>query len=126
MYKKRDMCSRGEQQQCMQVEARAADLGQQVQRLQAEVDRLHSELNRERSSKEQHTSRFSLLEKQLQDKSSSLVTFHYNGSSDDLTAQQGSGAAQQGSYASHMQGMIEGYDGHILCAFCLEAPTWAA
>ncbi len=63
----------------MQVEARAADLGQQVQRLQAEVDRLHGELNRERSSKEQHTSRVTLLEKQLLNKSSSLVNILYNG-----------------------------------------------
>ncbi len=70
--------SQGKQQRRMQVEARAADLGQQVQRLQAEVDRLNSELSRERSSKEQHTSRVSLLEKQLQDKSASLVTTLYN------------------------------------------------
>lgn len=60
------------EQQTQQVEARAADLGHQVQRLQAEVDRLNSELSRERSSKEQHTSHVNLLEKQLQDKSSSL------------------------------------------------------
>lgn len=58
----------------MQAEAKASDLGQQLQRLQAEVDRLHNELNRERSSKEQHTSRVTTLEKQLQDKSSSLVS----------------------------------------------------
>ncbi len=63
----------------MQVEARAADLGQQVQRLQTEVDRLHGELSRERSSKEQHTSRVTLLEKQLLNKSSSLVSILYNG-----------------------------------------------
>lgn len=58
----------------VQAEAKALDLKQQLQRLQAEVDRLHNELNRERSSKEQHTSRVSTLEKQLQDKSSSLVS----------------------------------------------------
>ena len=63
----------------MQVEVQAAGLGQQVQRLQAELDRLHGELNRERSSKEQHASRVTLLERQLQDKSSSLVSFLYNG-----------------------------------------------
>lgn len=63
----------------MQVEARAADLCHQVQRLQAEVDRLNSELSRECSSKEQHTSRVNLLEKQLQDKSSSLVITLYDG-----------------------------------------------
>ncbi len=63
----------------MQVEGRAADLGQQVQRLQTEVNRLNSDLSRERSSKEQHTSRVSLLEKQLLAKSSSLVSSVYNG-----------------------------------------------
>ena len=63
----------------MQVEARAADLGQQVRRLQTEVDTLHGKLNRERSSKEQHTSRVTLLEKQLQNKSSTLVNILYNG-----------------------------------------------
>ena len=79
MYKKGNMCPQRKQQRCMQVEARAADLGHQVQRLQAEVDRLNSELSRERSSKEQHTSHVNLLEKQLQDKSSSLVITVYNG-----------------------------------------------
>ncbi len=60
----------------MQVESRAADLSKEVQRLQGEVDRLHSELNSERGSRTQQASCVGTLEKQLQDKSSSLVRFY--------------------------------------------------
>ena len=48
-----------------------------MQRLQPEVDRLHSELERERSSKEQHAHRVAALEKQLQDKSAQLVSVRH-------------------------------------------------
>lgn len=58
----------------MQGQAQAAQLEKEVQHLRTEVDRLRSELTQERSSKDQQLSRFTALEQQLQQKTSSLVT----------------------------------------------------
>ena len=57
----------------LQAQSEAASLTQQVQHLRQDVYRLRSDLAAERSSKEQHEARVSSLEKQLQEKSSSLV-----------------------------------------------------